>query len=126
MSLVLPPLSVILDAALLTTSELDVAKTLMAAGVRSIQSRNNRASSRERMQAGTGLASELIPPGATCFVNDRADVATLSGANGVHIGQHELPVPETRTVLGAGKLVGVSTHNLDQFRGAAATDADYL
>ena len=126
MSLVLPPLYVILDAALLTTSELDVAKKLMDAGVRLIQYRNKRGSSRELLQACTGLASELTPHGATFFVNDRPDVASLSGANGVHIGQHDLPVPETRTVLGPGKLIGVSTHNLDQFRGAAATDADYL
>jgi thiamine-phosphate pyrophosphorylase len=126
MSLVLPPLYVILDAALLTTSELDIAKKLSDAGVRLFQYRNKRGSSRELLQACTGLANELAPRGATFFVNDRPDVAYLSGASGVHIGQHDLPVPEARTVLGPGKLVGVSTHNLEQFRAAAAMDADYL
>ncbi len=107
MSLVLPPLYMILDAALLTTSELEAARKLADAGVRLIQYRNKRGS-------------------ALFFVNDRPDVALLSGANGVHIGQSDLPVAETRAVLGQGKLLGVSTHNLEQFRAAAETDADYI
>lgn len=126
MSLVLPPLYVILDAALLTTSELDVAKKLMDAGVRLFQYRNKRGSSRELLQASSVLASELVPQGATFFVNDRPDIAYLAGANGVHVGQRDLPVAESRAVLGSGKLVGVSTHTLEQFRAAAETEADYL
>src|SRR5882672_3541179 len=126
MSLVLPPLYMIIDAALLTTSELDIARKLSSAGVRLIQYRNKRGSSRELLQASSALAAELVPRGALFFVNDRPDVALLSGANGVHIGQSDLPVAETRAVLGQGKLLGVSTHNLEQFRAAAETDADYI
>ena len=126
MSLVLPPLYVILDAALLTTSEVDVAKELTDAGVRLFQYRNKRGSSRELLQASTALAAELVPAGATFFVNDRPDVAFLCGASGVHVGQHDLPVAESRAVLGQGKLLGVSTHNLEQFGAAAETDADYV
>jgi thiamine-phosphate pyrophosphorylase len=126
MSLVLPPLYVILDAALLTASELDVAKKLSEAGVRLFQYRNKGGSSRELLQASSALAAELVPAGATFFVNDRPDVAFLSGASGAHVGQHDLPVAESRAVLGSGKLLGVSTHNIEQFRSAAATDADYI
>jgi len=126
MSLVLPPLYMILDAALLTISELEAARKLADAGVRLIQYRNKRGSSRELLQASSALAAELVPRGALFFVNDRPDVALLSGANGVHIGQSDLPVAETRAVLGQGKLLGVSTHNLEQFRAAAETDADYI
>ncbi len=126
MSLVLPALYVILDAALLTSSELDVAKQLTDAGVRLLQYRNKRGSSRELLQASSALAAELVPAGARFFVNDRPDVAYLSGANGVHVGQHDLPVAESRAVLGSSKFLGVSTHNLEQFRSAAATDADYI
>ena len=126
MSLVLPPLYMILDAALLTTSELEAARKLADAGVRLFQYRNKRGSSRELLQASSALAAELVPRGALFFVNDRPDVALLSGANGVHIGQSDLPVAETRAVLGQGKLLGVSTHNLEQFRAAAETDADYI
>ena len=126
MSLVLPPLYVILDAALLTTSELDAAKKLSDAGVRLFQYRNKRGSSREVLQASSTLAAELVQRGALFFVNDRPDVAFLSGASGVHVGQKDLPVAESRRVLGQGKLLGISTHNLEQFRAAAETDADYI
>jgi len=126
MSLVLPPLYMILDAALLTTSELDAARKLADTGVRLFQYRNKRGSSRELLQASSALAAELVPRGALFFVNDRPDVAFLSGANGVHLGQHDLPAAEARIVLGAGRFLGISTHNLEQFRAAAATGADYV
>src|SRR5262249_48324262 len=106
MSLVLPPLYVILDAALLPTSELDIARKLSEAGVRLFQYRNKRGSSRELLQASSLLAGELSAAGALFFVNDRPDVAYLSGANGVQIGQHDLPVAESRAVMGTGKLLG--------------------
>ena len=50
----------------------------------------------------------------------------LAGASGVHVGQHDLSVEQARAVIGAEKLVGVSTHNLEQFTAAAATSADYI
>jgi thiamine-phosphate pyrophosphorylase len=126
MSLVLPPLYMILDAALLTSPEIEVAKNLNDAGVRLFQYRNKHGSTREIFQASSGLAAELAERGALFFVNDRPDIAFLSGANGVHVGQGDLPAGEARAVVGKGKLLGISTHNLEQFRAAAATDADYI
>ena len=126
MSLVLPPLYMILDAALLTSPEIEVAKNLNDAGVRLFQYRNKHGSTREIFQASSGLAAELAERGALFFVNDRPDIAFLSGANGVHVGQSDLPAGEARAVMGKGKLLGISTHNLEQFRAAAATDADYI
>jgi len=126
MSLVLPPLYVILDAALLTSPEVEVARKLNDAGVRLFQYRNKRGSTRELFQASSALAAELSQRGALLFVNDRPDIAYLSGASGVHVGQNDLPVPESRAVMGKGKFLGVSTHNLEQFSAAAASDADYI
>ena len=126
MSLVLPPLYVILDAALLTTPEIEIAKKLSDVGVRLFQYRNKRGSPRELLQASSLLGAELAERGALFFVNDRPDVAYLSGASGVHVGQKDLPVAESRTVMGPGKLLGISTHNLEQFRAAAETHADYI
>ena len=126
MSLVLPPLYVILDAALLTSPEVEFAKKLNDAGVRLFQYRNKRGSTRELFQASSALAAELSQRGALLFVNDRPDIAYLSGASGVHIGQNDLPVAESRAVMGKGKFLGVSTHNLEQFGAAAASDADYI
>jgi thiamine-phosphate pyrophosphorylase len=126
MSLVLPPLYVILDAALLSSSELDMASDLVDAGVRLFQYRNKRASSRELLQASSALAAQLIPQGATFLVNDRPDVAALAGASGVHLGQEDLSPDEARAVVGPQKIVGFSTHNLQQFRAAAQSAADYV
>jgi thiamine-phosphate pyrophosphorylase len=125
MRLVLPRLYVILDAALLTVPESECAKKLVDAGVRLLQYRNKSASSRELFESSQVLSALLIPKGVTFVVNDRADVAFLSGASGVHLGQEDLGVEESRSVMGPGKLAGVSTHSLEQFQ-AAATFADYI
>jgi len=126
MRLVLPRLYVILDAALLTTPESECAKKLVDAGVRLLQYRNKSASSRELFESSQVLSTLLIPKGVTFVVNDRADVASLAGASGVHLGQEDLGVEEARSVMGPGKLAGVSTHNLEQFQQAIATSADYI
>ena len=126
MRLVLPRLYVILDAALLTVPDTECAQALAGAGVRLLQYRNKCASSRELLESSKRLSSLLSPQGVSFVVNDRADVAFLAGASGVHVGQDDAGVEEARTVIGAGKLVGVSTHNLEQFQRAAATSADYI
>jgi thiamine-phosphate pyrophosphorylase len=124
--LVLPRLYVILDAALLTVPEIEFAQKLADAGVRLLQYRNKSASSRELFESASRLSSFLVPSGISFVVNDRADVASLAGASGVHVGQEDLGVEEARCVIGAEKLVGVSTHNPEQFEHAAATSADYI
>jgi thiamine-phosphate pyrophosphorylase len=126
MRLVLPRLYVILDAALLTVSETECAQKLVEAGVRLLQYRHKAASSRELLETSKRLSSILIPHGISFIVNDRADVAALGGASGVHVGQKDLGVEEARKVVGAKRLVGVSTHNRVQFQQAAATSADYI
>jgi thiamine-phosphate pyrophosphorylase len=126
MRLVLPRLYVILDAALITSSERDCALSLAEAGVRLLQYRNKSASPRRYLESSRELAETLRPRGVSFFVNDRPDVAFLAGATGVHVGQDDLDVEQARQVIGSGKLVGVSTHNLEQFQRAAASSADYI
>lgn len=124
--LVLPRLYVILDPALLTIPETDCAQQLAAAGVRLLQYRNKQASARELFESSQRLTSLLVPQGVTFVVNDRADVARAVEASGVHVGQEDLEPEDARLVMGREKLVGVSAHNEEQFRKAAATSADYL
>ena len=124
--LVLPRLYVILDAALLTVPETECAQELANAGVRLLQYRNKRASARELFESSKKLVSVLSPQEASFVVNDRADVAALAVASGVHVGQEDLGVEEARRVVGPDKLVGVSTHNVEQFQRAAASSADYI
>jgi thiamine-phosphate pyrophosphorylase len=124
--LVLPRLYVILDAALLTVPETECAEKLAAAGVRMLQYRNKMASARELFEASRQLSSLLVPQGVTFIVNDRADVALAVEARGVHVGQEDLGAEAARSVLGQEKLLGVSTHNMEQFEAAAATSVDYI
>ena len=124
--LVLPRLYVILDAALLTLPETDCARNLVDAGVRLLQYRNKSASSRELFESAKKLSAQLQPQGVSFVVNDRADVAALVDADGIHVGQRDLSVESARLLVGPSKWVGVSTHNLEQFERAVATSADYI
>jgi thiamine-phosphate pyrophosphorylase len=111
---------------LLTVPEKDCARNLVDAGVRLIQYRNKNASTRQLFDASRELAAFLNPLGVRFIVNDRADVAALAGADGVHVGQDDLAVEQARAVIGEGKWVGVSTHNEKQFRDAVESSADYI
>jgi thiamine-phosphate pyrophosphorylase len=124
--LVLPRLYVILDAGLLNVPEAECAQELADAGVRLMQYRNKQASAGELFESSKKLVSLLAPLKVSLVVNDRPDVAALAGADGVHVGQEDLSVEKTRHVVGPEKLVGVSTHNLEQFQRAAASSADYI
>ncbi len=126
MRLVLPRLYMILDAALLTVPETECAQELAAAGVRLLQYRKKSAPTRELFECSKRLSALLVPQGVTFIVNDRADVAAAAEASGVHIGQEDLRAEAARSVIGTGKLLGLSTHNLEQFMEAAATSADYI
>jgi thiamine-phosphate pyrophosphorylase len=126
MRLVLPRLYVILDASLITTSERDCALGLAEAGVRLLQYRNKSAPAKQFLQSSRELAQMLCPRGVSFFVNDRPDVAHLAGASGVHVGQEDLDVEQARGIVGREKLVGASTHNLEQFERAASSSADYI
>ncbi len=60
------------------------------------------------------------------MINDRADVAAVVDADGIHLGQEDLPVKEARTIVGTRMLIGVSTHNIQQARAAVLDGANYL
>jgi thiamine-phosphate pyrophosphorylase len=124
--LALPPLYVILDAALLPSDPIELTNNLLAAGARLFQYRNKTSSSRELLQASQSLCLTVRQRGATFLVNDRPDIARLAGANGVHLGQDDLEVSAARTIVGTGGVIGFSTHNMQQFRATAESDADYV
>src|SRR5665213_3562776 len=126
MNLVFPRLYAIIDSTLLTTSELELAETLAGSGVELIQYRNKTASSRQFFEISRQLSNALAPQGVRLIVNDRADIALLSGAGGVHVGQDDLAVEDARAVCGRERWVGISTHNLEQLAAADCTSADYI
>jgi thiamine-phosphate pyrophosphorylase len=124
--LALPPLYVILDAALLPSDPIEVTKKLLDAGARLFQYRSKTSSSRELLHASQALGLTVRQHGGTFLLNDRADIAHLAGANGVHLGQDDLSVSAARKIVGNDCLIGLSTHNLRQFATAVESSADYI
>ena len=64
--------------------------------------------------------------GVRCVINDNIDVALLSGADGVHVGQEDMACARARALLGEGRIIGVSAHNVEEALAAEAAGADYL
>ena len=80
----------------------------------------------ELLRRATQLVQLCRTHNVPCIINDRPDVAALCGADGVHVGQDDLPAREVRRLLGPDKLLGVSTHNVEQARRAVLDGADYV
>jgi thiamine-phosphate pyrophosphorylase len=99
---------------------------LVTAEVHAIQLRDKALA--DRALAGRARQLRALTTGTRTlmFINDRPDVAVISHADGVHVGQDELSVEDVRAVAGSEMLVGVSTHSLEQVRGAARDGADLI
>jgi thiamine-phosphate pyrophosphorylase len=124
--LALPPLYAIVDPLDTGRTPENLAADLVAGGARLLQLRLKDASTRELLAAARAVRALTTRAGALLLVNDRPDVALAAHADGVHLGQDDLPVAAARTVLGPGALIGVSTHDVEQARTAAADGADYV
>jgi thiamine-phosphate pyrophosphorylase len=103
-----------------------VARELLSAGVRLIQFRDKHASSRQLYETCAELKELLRGSGCSLIVNDRADVARATDADGVHLGQDDLPVEMARRVLAPDRLIGCSTHSVSQVVEADRSTADYI
>jgi len=99
---------------------------LLDGGASFIQLRDKEASGRELLDQAIACLKLTREAGATLIINDRVDVALTAGADGVHLGQDDLSVDEAREILGEDKIIGVSTHSMDQFRAALETSANYI
>ena len=97
-----------------------------AGGVNVVQLREKSLPDRELYARAELVRRWTREAGVLFIVNDRADLAVAAGADGVHLGQDDLPIAAVRRVVGPDRLVGVSTHNLDQVREAVRGGADYL
>lgn len=124
--LALPPLYAIVDPLDTGCSARELAEALLAGGARVLQLRLKAATSRELHQAALDLRRLTRAADARLVINDRPDVARAVAADGVHLGQDDLPVAAARRVLGPEAVIGVSTHDVAQARAAAAAGADYL
>jgi len=97
-----------------------------AGGAGIVQLREKDKSDRELLERARQVRQWTRQAGVLFIVNDRADIARLVEADGVHLGQDDLPVREARRILGPEALIGVSTHNLEQLRQAILDGASYV
>lgn len=104
----------------------DLARGCLAGGARFLQIRAKRLSSRDYLAACDEVMSMAAAHDAIVVVNDRADIARLCGAAGVHVGQEDLPPSAARTAIGASAIVGLSTHTLEQVREGLLQPVDYI
>jgi len=104
----------------------DVARQAIAGGADVIQLREKELPDGRYLELAGRMRSVCRELGALFVVNDRADVAQLVDADGVHVGQDDLPAAEARRLLGPGKIVGVSTHSPAQAERAILAGASYV
>jgi thiamine-phosphate pyrophosphorylase len=98
----------------------------MQGGVKIVQLREKNMNDRDLVAKGRRIREWTREFDTLFIMNDRPDMAVLTDADGVHVGQDELTVKDARRIVGPDKLVGVSTHNIEQARQAVLDGADYI
>jgi thiamine-phosphate pyrophosphorylase len=122
-----PSLYVILDRTAAGGRDLaDLLDAVLAGGCRMIQLREKVWPSGRLLALAERLRARCAAAGATFIVNDRVDLALAVEADGVHLGQDDLPARVARPLLRPGMILGVSTHDVAQARAAQADGADYV
>ena len=104
----------------------EVLRAAARGGAGAIQLREKDLSARDLYTLGARIQTALAPYGVPLFINDRLDVALALDAAGVHLAGHSLPTAVARRILGATKLLGVSTHSVEEARHAAEDGADFV
>jgi thiamine-phosphate pyrophosphorylase len=124
-----PTLYAILDADVAARAGwtlVDLASACLAGGATFLQVRAKHAASGWLLDTAAAIVERARGAGAIVIVNDRADVARLAKADGVHVGQEDLAPASARTLLADTAIVGLSTHTVDQVEAALAQPISYL
>jgi len=114
----------ITEAVLSRAGNLSDVAAAVATGVRVVQYRQKQGHTRDLVAEARQLRE--ICRHIRFLINDRVDLALEVGADGVHLGQEDLPYPEARRILGPEKIIGVTVHNVAEALAAQAAGADYL
>lgn len=121
-------LYVILDTEVLSGQGdiVETARQIISGGADCLQLRAKSCSDRRILDLGRAI-KDIVRKSQTSFVlNDRADLARIIGTDGVHLGQDDLPVKDARKILGAHKIIGLSTHSVEEAQAAEREGADYI
>lgn len=104
----------------------DVVCSAVRGGVTMVQLREKDIDTKEFVDLAIRLKKALAPLGVPLIINDRVDVALAADADGVHIGQSDMPYPIARRLLGPDKIIGLSVENFAQLEEANALSVDYI
>jgi thiamine-phosphate pyrophosphorylase len=104
----------------------ELARILLDAGARILQLRLKDVASGRFLEVARSITPLARARDATFIVNDRVDIALLADADGVHLGQEDLPLEAARRLLGTERIIGISTHSVDQAVAAEGGGADYI
>jgi thiamine-phosphate pyrophosphorylase len=104
----------------------DLAKAYVAGGARLLQLRAKTLGGAEFLDLAGQIVADARVAGATVIINDRADLAVLSRAGGVHVGQEDLPPGDVRSIVGPDAIVGLSTHSEEQIEDALSAPISYF
>lgn len=104
----------------------EIAEICVKKGIRYIQLREKNLDDRTLLQIAKDLASICRFSNTKLIINDRVDIALLSGADGVHLGQDDITKKEAELLLGSKKIIGLSTHNISQALNALSEKPDYI
>ena len=107
-------------------SLLNMVEAAVKGGAGIVQYRDKESGTRKMVETAKSLCHVCHRLGACFLVNDRVDVALAVGADGVHVGQDDMPIDIARMLLGSGKLIGITVHNAEEIRQAEKEGADYL
>ncbi|HKR61383.1 MAG TPA: thiamine phosphate synthase [Pyrinomonadaceae bacterium] len=116
----------ITDVSITRLSHAEQVSRLISGGARLIQLREKQLSPREFFSQAEQAIKVARPHGVRIIINDRVDIALALKADGVHLGQDDMPPQAARALLGSEALIGFSTHNLNQARKARSLAVDYL
>ncbi len=119
-------LYVLLTSHLCKSDPIATAEAVIAGGADCIQVREKEMSDRQLLAHARRVREITQSGGALLIINDRPDIAAIVAADGVHLGQDDMPVADARRSLPTGAIIGVSTHNIAQARAAVADGADYI
>lgn len=121
MALILPKVFFISDAG----AGMEIVPVLLAAGIKGIQLRDKNVSRRELYDAALKLRKLTAQHNAMLIINDYPDLAIASKADGVHLGQDDLPLAEAKKII-SDRIIGISTHSMQQALEAFRAGADYI
>lgn len=105
---------------------LEYCEDLLKGGAKIIQYREKKRDLKLLLEEAKALRELTLKYNAIFIVNDYLDIALLSEADGIHIGQNDLPIKDVRKILGENKIIGISTHNPQEAQQAIIDGADYI